>query len=288
MQSFGHFFLHAPHFWPLVWTYRAGGLVDQVGVRYRLGERDVDGLALGDAGVELTRYAHRADVAAQTAGHACRFVHTARVPQDRRLERPRHTRHRLDLGVGEEVDHLVLPHGHHLGRQDAGGAVQRGERLVEHRHVAADGARALNEVHTLAPVRDLQRRLDAGDAAADDQGGGVPLGVLGLSGEREGHPVHGAGDDGLRPVCGRVAAQSVLAEGGEPDFVGLASGECHGSGERRLEEPGRVAGDHDPLNALGGYLVGDRLRIELGQDAHGPHAAPPGGGWLRSGPRTRS
>ena len=72
-----------------------------------------------------------------------------------------------------KLDHRVLADRHHLRREDAGGAVERGEGLVEHRHVAADGGLALDEVDLLARIGDLERGLDAGDAAADDERGGV-------------------------------------------------------------------------------------------------------------------
>ena len=59
--------------------------------------------------------------------------------------------------------------GGHLRREDAGGAVQRGEGLVELGHVAADGRLALDQVDLLAGLGQRQRRVDAGDAAAHHQ-----------------------------------------------------------------------------------------------------------------------
>ena len=60
-------------------------------------------------------------------------------------------------------------HVHHLGGQDTGGAVQGGEGLVDLGHLAADGGLLFHDVHLEARVGDIQRGLDARDAAADDQ-----------------------------------------------------------------------------------------------------------------------
>ena len=61
----------------------------------------------------------------------------------------------------------------HLGRKDAGGAVERGEGLVEHRHVAADGRLALHEIDVLAGVGQGERGVDAGDTPSHDQNVGI-------------------------------------------------------------------------------------------------------------------
>ena len=58
---------------------------------------------------------------------------------------------------------------HHFGREDAGGAIQRGEGLVELSHVPADGWFALHKVDREASIRNFKRSLDASDAAANDQ-----------------------------------------------------------------------------------------------------------------------
>lgn len=54
---------------------------------------------------------------------------------------------------------------HHLGGEDAGGAVQRGEGLVDLGHFAADGGLLFNNVHLEARVGNVQRGLNARDAA---------------------------------------------------------------------------------------------------------------------------
>ena len=60
-------------------------------------------------------------------------------------------------------------HGGHLRRQDAGGAIERREGLVELGHVPADGRLAFHQVDVLAGVGQGQRGVDAGDAAAHHQ-----------------------------------------------------------------------------------------------------------------------
>ena len=60
-------------------------------------------------------------------------------------------------------------HVDHLRGEDAGRAVQGREGLVQLGHLAADGGLLFDDVDLEARVGDVQRRLDAGDAAADDQ-----------------------------------------------------------------------------------------------------------------------
>ena len=62
---------------------------------------------------------------------------------------------------------MVL-HAGHLGRQDAGGAVEGGEGLVKLGHVPADGGLTLDQKDLLPGVRDGQRRVDARNPATDD------------------------------------------------------------------------------------------------------------------------
>ena len=66
-----------------------------------------------------------------------------------------------------------LTHRHHLGRENACRAIQRGKGFVKHGHVAADGPRSLDQVDLLARVGDLERRLDSSHPGAYDEGGRV-------------------------------------------------------------------------------------------------------------------
>ena len=110
-------------------------------------------------------------------------------------------------------------HVHHFGGQDTGGAVQRGEGLVQLGHLAADGGLLLHDVHVEARVGDVQRGLDAGDTAADDQ---RPLGHGAFAGGQGGVQVdlgHGglAEDDGLFGADGHVLMDpgALLADVGD-------------------------------------------------------------------------
>ena len=205
-------------------------------------------IAAGDAGLRV-----------DAAGVACRTVD---------LVGARGAGDRLDLGVRQQVDHLVLADRHHLRREDAGGAVERREGLVEHRHVAADGAGALDEVDLLAGVGDLEGRLDAGDAAADDQRGRVGLGrpwATPPAGTARRRRRRRAID--LARSEDSCVARAVFAKRGQPDLLGVAAGQGHRPGERRLEEPRRVAGDHDGVEPGRRDLVAESGGVDPGQGA---------------------
>ena len=59
---------------------------------------------------------------------------------------------------------------HHARREDALRAVEGGEGLAQLAHVPADRGLLLDEDDLVAAVRDVEGGLDAGDAAADDEG----------------------------------------------------------------------------------------------------------------------
>jgi hypothetical protein len=167
---------------------------------------------------------------------------------------------------------------HHLGREDARGAVEGREGLVEHGHVAADRGPALDEVDLVPGVRDLEGGLDPGDPRPDDERVRADLRGPGLCREPERHAVDGAGDDRLRAVEGVAvlgpARRAVLAERGETDQLGIAARLRQRARERRLEEAGRVPADDDLVETLASDLLGERLgveRLRRGDDAHRAH-----------------
>ena len=71
--------------------------------------------------------------------------------------------------MGVQRDVRVLGHVHHLGGENAGGAVNGGEGLVELRHLAADGAFAFHHDNADAGISRVEGGLDASHAAADHQ-----------------------------------------------------------------------------------------------------------------------
>ena len=85
----------------------------------------------------------------------------------------------------------------HFGGQDAGGAVERGKRLVEHGHVSADARVAFDQDHVLAGLGQRQGRLDPRDAAAHHQRPGDDLHELPLQWLVQGHAADGGRQMGL-------------------------------------------------------------------------------------------
>ena len=144
--------------------------IDAGDVGNGLCERDIDGRARVQAHVELVpALAGGAFLHARAAAGALGGVHIARLFADGDGEVAHEAGDLFDLGVGDDVDLLALGGVHHLRGEDAGRAVQGREGLVQLRHAAADGGRFFDDVHFKARVGDVERGLDAGDAAADDQ-----------------------------------------------------------------------------------------------------------------------
>ena len=151
--------------------------VDHRDVRHRLRERHVDRGPLPEALVELGGdLADDARLLAGAAAVARRGVDVARLLADRDREVADVARDLLHLAVGQEPDVGVLDHLHHARGEDALRAVEGRERLGELAHVAADRRLLLDEDHLGAAVGDVERRLDAGDAAADHERPPVPPG----------------------------------------------------------------------------------------------------------------
>ena len=137
----------------------------------------------------------------------------------------------------------------HARREDALRAVERGEGLAELAHVAADGGVLLDQDDLVAAVGDVERRLDAGDAAADHQGalgdGDADalerLVVLDLLDD-------GAGDvdrlgGGLAAVL--VDPGAMLADVGHLAHVLVEAGLVGGAAEGLLVHVRRAGGDDD-------------------------------------------
>ena len=86
------------------------------------------------------------------------FVHVARLLFHRHVERAGLPFDGRDLRVRHQRDERVLAHVHHLGREDAGGTIQRGERLVELRHAPADARLAFHQVNGETGARQCPAR----------------------------------------------------------------------------------------------------------------------------------
>src|SRR5208283_5409675 len=154
----------------------AGFRVDDRHLRNGLREGDIDRLALAQPHVEFVyELALLVDACldALQAADTKVFHDVARLASHRHLEVADVPIHLGHFGVGPQGDIGMGAHRRHLRGQDAGGAIEGGEGLIELGHVAADGRFPLHQVDLLAGVGKRQGRVDAGDAAADHQNTGV-------------------------------------------------------------------------------------------------------------------
>ncbi len=180
-------------------------VVDHGDLRNGLREGRVDRLAVSHPRFEdVIDHFPGALLDAQAAPVAGRLLDVAGFPANASAEVPDRARDLLELGVRQQCDVVVLACFRHLRRQDTGGAIERRKGLVVLRHVAADTRLALDEVDGVAGIRQLQRRLDASDAASDhqrvlvDRHGRRFERLLALhAGDRPGHKRHGLPGRGL-------------------------------------------------------------------------------------------
>ncbi len=124
-------------------------LVDRVSHRHGLGEGDIDGFAHPCLHIPFVRGFDRADLGAVSAAGTVR-LHIAGVLIDIDLEVADKTADTLHLGIGHEMDVLVLAHGHHFRRTDTGRTVQGREGLVKLEHVTPDGRLPFHKIGLVA------------------------------------------------------------------------------------------------------------------------------------------
>ena len=103
------------------------------------------------------------------AAHALAHVHIAGLDGDFHLEAPGLPGNAAETGIAEQLDVGMGGHLHQFRPQDADGAVQGGEGLVQLRHGAADAQGGLGQVNLEAGVGQVQGRLAAPHAAAHHQ-----------------------------------------------------------------------------------------------------------------------
>ena len=210
---------------------------------------DIDGRGVAEAFIELVgEFAAGAFFHAQTAARAVLPVHVGRLLADHDLEIAHIPAHRLDLGRGIKSDFRVLGNVDHLGAQNAGRAVHRGEGLVQLGHLAADGLLALDHDDFLTAVGAVQRRLDAGHAATDDQHALDRLEALGHERTVATQFLHGHAHQFGRlarvQVLGLADPGDMLADVGHFKHVAVQPRAFHGPAEGRLVHA-RGAGGHD-------------------------------------------
>ena len=167
-------------------------LGDRVGVGDGLRVELVDGLALAELLVVRVGHDHGADRGALAAARAEVRVDEAGVVEDLGLEVAGLALEAGELGVGDDLDVEVAAGLDQLGRQGAHRAVVGGEGLVELRHVPAEGRRLLDEVDLVPALGEVERALDAGDAATEDKSSTGRGGTI-----RRGHTLSFARSAGL-------------------------------------------------------------------------------------------
>ena len=145
-----------------------GVRVEVVARRDRLRERNEDGPAIVQAHVILVRDDDGADGRAVIADLALLGIDVLRLGVNFHLEVAHEARDRGDLARRHQRDLRVLRDLHHLRRQDALRAVERREGLRQLDHVAADARQLLDKHDFKAGIGEIERALNARDAAADD------------------------------------------------------------------------------------------------------------------------
>src|SRR5512138_2014244 len=129
--------------------------------------RLIDGLPDPDARIEAVVDLHRADENTVSAAGAGRLINVPGVLLHGNAEVTDRSLNLFYLGTGVDRDTGMPGNVHHLGRQDAHGAVVCGKGLVEHGHVAANSWLTLDEMHMDAMLRDIEGCLDTGNSCPD-------------------------------------------------------------------------------------------------------------------------
>ena len=153
-----------------VFQHVAGVGVDDGDLRNGLRERNIDRASIVHAEIKLVRHLlHRAFFHACAAARTEVLVYKACFSFDLHAEIADKAADARDLAVGENADILVLRGVDHLRGQNARGAVERRECLVELCHLAADRRLLLDDVDGKSGFGDIECRLYAGNTAADDE-----------------------------------------------------------------------------------------------------------------------
>ena len=153
-----------------VFEHIAGVWVNRRDLRHRLSKGYVDCAPGIESQVKLVRHLLlRAFFRTCPTAGADIFFYKARLAADFHMEISDKAAHVLNLGIGIDVDFIILRAVDHFGRQDTRRTIERREGLVDLGHFAADGWLLLDNVDLEACLGDIERRLDARDAAADDQ-----------------------------------------------------------------------------------------------------------------------
>ena len=144
--------------------------IDGRNLRHGLRKRDIDRAAIVHTEVKFVwNLLLRTLFRTQTAAGADVLLHKARFAADFHMEVADKAADGFNLGIGIDVDFFVLRTVNHFRCQDARRAVECRERLVDLGHLAADGRLLFDDIDLKASLGNVQCRLDARDAAADDE-----------------------------------------------------------------------------------------------------------------------
>ena len=238
-------------------------------LRHGLRKGNVDCAAVVHAQIEGVRHLLlRAFFRAKAAAGADVLFDIARFFPDGNLKITDEPLDGLHLGIGIDVNFLILRAVHHFRRQNTGRAVERGKGFVDLGHFAADGRLFFDNIDLISRVRNVQSGLDTGDTAADDQ---CAL-DHGAGSRGQGRVQPNLGDGGpaqndrffrcLRPVF--VNPGALLADVRDLDHEGIQTGLLAGFAEGCLVHPGGAGADNDAGQGVFADLALNQLLTRLG------------------------
>ena len=150
--------------------HRAVIRVDRGDLRNRLRERDIYRSSVVHTEVELVRHFFlRTFLGAESASCANILFDISRLLPDLDVEIADETADFGHLGIGKDPDILILSDVYHLRRQNASGAVQSRECLVELSHFSADRRFFLNYIDGKTRICDVESGLNSRNASADNE-----------------------------------------------------------------------------------------------------------------------
>ncbi len=135
----------------------------------RLGKRQVCRLPLCQPHVEFVRYTTRALLGTVAATRALLYIHIAGFPAHSNPEVASRAVQFHYVAVGEKVYAVMASALDHLGRQDTHRAIVGREGLVQLGHATTNAGSLLHKVDLKAHVGQVNRSLDTGYPATDDQ-----------------------------------------------------------------------------------------------------------------------
>ncbi len=139
-------------------------------VRHGLRERRVHRLAISKPRfVHIVDHFLRALLLTNSAARAKFFVDKTRLLFYRHMEVAHIASHIRHFTPCQQRNVRVCSRLHHAWSENTRGTIQRGESLIELRHVPANGWFTFHQIHMESRIRNFKRRLDSRNAAAHHQ-----------------------------------------------------------------------------------------------------------------------